>query len=355
MKQVLTFSTLLCCVFLLASPAGAQTFIRGDCNLDGDTDFYIGDMIAQVVFLFSGQGSPCADACDANDDGTVDVLDLVDTFNAATGRGSIPAPFPACGVDPTADSLGCNSSPCPNLPAPPAIDPDYQYQAVTTQGSLQEVVPVVVQYSAVPGAEFIQGFGFGLCHSSGLEVVGAVAPAAIENEGDAFLDLRIASNSVGFAALPDVFGLQVLAPGVLHDVLYMEYRILDAVDQDLTFCEEVAGFAYPIRVNLNGLGVIQPLALPATLQIAQFIRGDCNGDQGLDIADAIDLLAYLFTATASPGCLVACDANDDGQVDIADAIRVLDLRFLAGPPLPPPNVCDVDLEPEGLTCLAGPC
>jgi hypothetical protein len=54
-------------------------------------------------------GSPCIDACDANDDGKVDLADAVSILRYLfTVGGKEPAaPFPDPGADPTADRLGC--------------------------------------------------------------------------------------------------------------------------------------------------------------------------------------------------------------------------------------------------------
>ncbi len=87
-----------------------------------------------------------------------------------------------------------------------------------------------------------------------------------------------------------------------------------------------------------------------------FVRGDCNGDAGNNIADAIYLLSVLFppvTGPPVPGCDSACDGNDDGAVNIADAIAVLNSLFGAPPaPLPAPNgACGEDsANPDSLSC-----
>jgi hypothetical protein len=64
--------------------------------------------------------------------------------------------------------------------------------------------------------------------------------------------------------------------------------------------------------------------------IASFLRGDCNGDGSLDIADAICTLEWLFLGKANPGCHAATDTNADGAVDITDPIAVLGYLFLGG-------------------------
>lgn len=94
--------------------AVAGQFIRGDSNADGGFD--IADPVNTLAFLFSG-GAPltCMDAGDANDDGGIDISDAVFSLSALFSGGASPsAPHPSCGIDPTADTLTCDSfAACP--------------------------------------------------------------------------------------------------------------------------------------------------------------------------------------------------------------------------------------------------
>ncbi|MCA8960267.1 MAG: dockerin type I repeat-containing protein [Planctomycetes bacterium] len=88
----------------------------------------------------------------------------------------------------------------------------------------------------------------------------------------------------------------------------------------------------------------------------EFVRGDCNGDGAINIADAITLLNQLFGGGgATSSCQDACDANDDGNVDIGDAIAILNVLFGGGGPLPAPSLCGPDPTPDGLGCDSYPC
>lgn len=98
--------------------AGSGTaFIRGDIDNDG----LIGsnDLEELRCFFFPTRGGcagrsdglpSCPDALDVDDDGRIenDDLDLLE-LAVSTGLppGSIPPPFPLCGLDPTPDALGC--------------------------------------------------------------------------------------------------------------------------------------------------------------------------------------------------------------------------------------------------------
>lgn len=102
----------VCCTVTIGDPV--IRFVRGDCN--GDTMFNIGDPIAILDTVISGTFFPqCRDACDANDDGSLNIADSIFTLSALFTFGAPlpPAPHAACGLDPTADPLGCGFYPCP--------------------------------------------------------------------------------------------------------------------------------------------------------------------------------------------------------------------------------------------------
>lgn len=94
-----------------------QEFVRGDCNADGA--YNIADAVRLLNFLFPAMppapALDCEDACDCNDDGTNNIADAVCMLNGLFGGVTVPpaAPHPGCGLDPTADSLTCDTFPCP--------------------------------------------------------------------------------------------------------------------------------------------------------------------------------------------------------------------------------------------------
>ncbi len=91
-------------------------FCRGDANADGGFD--IADAIYTLAALFV-PGSPvltCVDAADSNDDGSFDISDAIYSLSAqfVSGAPVLSAPFGACGIDPTTDTLDCAAfAPCP--------------------------------------------------------------------------------------------------------------------------------------------------------------------------------------------------------------------------------------------------
>ncbi len=67
-----------------------------------------------------------------------------------------------------------------------------------------------------------------------------------------------------------------------------------------------------------------------------FIRGDCNLDLRVDLADAVRDLAHLFLGAGPFPCADACDATDDGASDVSDALAILDYLFRGAADLPAP-------------------
>jgi hypothetical protein len=75
----------------------------------------------------------------------------------------------------------------------------------------------------------------------------------------------------------------------------------------------------------------------------QFIRGDSNNDDSVNISDAVATLNDLFSGIPSAApCRDALDSNDDGAVNISDPINVLNVLFSGTgeirPPYPEPGV-----------------
>lgn len=66
-----------------------------------------------------------------------------------------------------------------------------------------------------------------------------------------------------------------------------------------------------------------------------FVRGDANGDGGIDIADPITMLAHTFAGEPVP-CLDALDADASASVEVTDPIVLLSHLFLGTEPPPAP-------------------
>src|SRR5262245_8694685 len=100
---------LLAAISVSPCAAGA-TFIRGDADQNGGLE--LTDAVNIISSLFLGAGAlPCLDSGDADDSGELDLTDPIQLLNFLfLGGEPPPPPYPLCGDDPTADSLGCARS-----------------------------------------------------------------------------------------------------------------------------------------------------------------------------------------------------------------------------------------------------
>ena len=114
-------------------------------------------------------------------------------------------------------------------------------------------------------------------------------------------------------------------------------------------------------VAINNLAVINYESvqeferLGATYEIIPvpaFLRGDCNTDTKVDLADAATVIATEFQGYQAL-CLDACDSNDDGIINLADSVYLLNFLFSFGNPTPDPGPYSAGEDPtadDALDC-----
>ena len=89
-----------------------RVFIRGDANQDGGIDN--SDAIALIGHFNGSQVIQCKDAGDVDDNGKIDLADIIYLLAYVFQNGTPPLPpFPYCELDYTFDSLDCAASNCP--------------------------------------------------------------------------------------------------------------------------------------------------------------------------------------------------------------------------------------------------
>ncbi|MGE4632322.1 MAG: hypothetical protein AAEJ47_04740 [Planctomycetota bacterium] len=235
--------------------------------------------------------------------------------------------------------------------------------SVTTSPGSQFDVPIVADLElATEGYAFPISFDPTLLLIEDASVVGSAAADADFLSFDVDTPAGVASVTL----LMDFGGIETIAPGADVPICYLQASIIDnapnGVSTDLVL-PVVAG-SPPVAAVIvqNGGAGYAPLRTNGTIFIegnsaSAFVRGDSNSDTMVDIADAVTVLDYLFSAGIAPGCFDASDANDDESVDVADAVQILDLLFSSGGPLPAPGAdgCGIDPTSGSLDCQQGIC
>lgn len=126
----------------------------------------------------------------------------------------------------------------------------------------------------------------------------------------------------------------------------------------IEFCDDINGAGVVIIENLVVIDNQSVQDLPTCpceiclQRVPNFMRGDCNQDEKVDITDANTVLAAAYQGF-DVDCADACDANDDGFVNLADTVYLLTYLFGFGPAIPSPTFpdCGPDLTLDEIDCL----
>ncbi len=332
--QILTF-------ILLATSLSAQMtngdFRRGDCHVDGHVD--LADVVQVVDYLFGSAGPiDCALACDANDDDIIDVQDIITITSYVALDGTMPPPVGSCEQDPTPGTLFCDVD-C-NPPVIPPLSTEHRFELLVFQPQPQSLALSVACTSPDP----LHAFSFGLCHDPS---EGSVQQLDLGFDLQAnppdFYDMVIVSDGWSVAVVMSFLNSQPFPAGIEQRVVEADYEV--DLTSPLGFtefcpCETIGDPPLEIRMVTEAGESIWPEFDCFTLVIVDplfFVRGDCNGDGGFNVADVVYLLEYLFIGSVALPCEDAGDIDDDGSLNIADPINYLAYLFSGGPPPAVPN------------------
>lgn len=118
----------------------------------------------------------------------------------------------------------------------------------------------------------------------------------------------------------------------------IEIAILDGGSTEVTDTGSGAGpRAFTVAGRLDGdESAPSACSLVVAGNAPTFIRGDVNGNGGIDLVDPLMGLTYMFSAGEAPSCIDALDADDSGATNLVDPLRILLYMFTGGvPPAPP--------------------
>ncbi|MEE2889450.1 MAG: hypothetical protein VX404_03315 [Planctomycetota bacterium] len=312
--------------------------VLGDCNFNGIPD--ADDIASGTSEDCDGDGVP--DECgyapgqdDCNADGVPDVCEV------DCNQDGIP--------DPCQPSLDCDQDGVlDSCEISQGLETDCDGDALPDSCAIAQGLVADCDGNAIPDSCDITA-GAVDCDTDGIpDSCELIAGTDSDCDGNGILDscdlaAGVASDCDGNGTL-DSCDVTAGAPDCDLDGLLDSCAIADGLVEDCNIngvpdsCDIAAGG------DQDGDGLLD------VCQNDPFIRGDCNGSGFLNIADAIILLNYLFGLSSGVTCPDACDPNDDEQTNIADAIYLLAALFTGGAsPLPPYPTCGDD--PEGVQLL----
>jgi len=294
-------------------------FIRGEYLEDGIVD------INDWVYCISAMSSDCDDASDANDDGIVDSYDCDYLLNYCTSGGPPPpAPFPACGVDPTPDMLGCASFPlCPG------------------GGEWYRVGGHWVTVAGINSEDFLIGISDPVTDNAEWGGRGRVGDGGILPHDHGEFD-HFTHNDEGNVS-HDIYDVIVdpMSPGGLWELA--DYG---APSVSPTFlCDRF--------FNVNVPPEFEPMTMPYdttrtlvteveyAIQISPWdYRGDVQpigGDGVVDLGDLLFIINYLYKGGPEPDPYSEGDADCSGIIDLGDVLTLINYLYKGGPV---PRCCD---------------
>jgi hypothetical protein len=251
------------------------------------------------------------------------------------------------------------------LPAPNIIE----IPRIRVAPSTSRVTVPVLLTSDVP----IGGFQLAIEPSPQLVWTGFSAAGTDTRRLDAELvnvDLEIAGPRTAVIAAvlwdwQEPFDGRTLPPVDRHAILLLDFDLAPGTQAgESLLLDFVSGFGPQAKGNVlagaEGSASIIPFTRDGNIIIdatgeGAFLRGDSNGDDRVDISDAIGTLLYLFVGGIEPSCADAADTNDDGELDISDAVETLQYLFAGGryPAYPFPQE-GLDGSPDTLPPCSSP-
>jgi hypothetical protein len=194
---------------------------------------------------------------------------------------------------------------------------------------------------------------------SGFEVVETIDPAKINP------DTGLAQGPGVVSAVVLSFRLPItLAPRGTATVLCMDVEAGSPqgdgpISGQIVWVDGLTGSGQPVANAATVEGATREFCECRSARIifeplppeAEFIRGDPNGDNRVNIGDAIWIVNELFRSGPATQCPDAADINGDGMEDLADVSYLIAYQFLGGPAPPGPFPgCGADPTKDTLDC-----
>jgi hypothetical protein len=246
----------------------------------------------------------------------------------------------------------------------------------TAEGRPGETVTLCYYYrDPAPGGGRIQGFSMAVsydCNLSCVEDSVSITGGAIDTANAEFFNLHCDNDAGDGDGCEMVVGM-LIDLNAAHDgrrlpvaedfslLFCVDYTISEDAEDgsclDVTFENGVDGRGQVDTENLVSIDFFEVPAQTANCQICveadlPFIRGDCNFNQSVNIADAAAMIGFMFLAEFPAPCFDSCDADDNGLHNVSDPVYLLNYLFVPGnlePPAPFPTPGE-DPTDDALDC-----
>lgn len=320
------------------------SFRRGDFDADLTTNLADADLV--LDYLFDGGTDPIdcfsfvsADAADSNDNEYITVGDYLKVRNALSGGPALPAPSATCGDDLTSTTDGFDALDTDfrlsvgDLTLLPPVGPTNRKVAFPINVDVPVPVTgitIVLEYDNTVLSPFDPMLG----------------PPPLATPGTYSIVDTGGTLIIAIWATNDGDTLALSAPGIFQNVGTLFMNLADGfVFPPLEYAPELTLGTVLYRATIvdDTFGDHHPELLTGEFE---FVRGNANSDNAVDIGDPVFILAYLFTDGPEPNCFDAADGNNDSAIDIADPVWLLNWLFGGGPIIPEPYPqCGLDVGP----------
>lgn len=127
---------------------------------------------------------------------------------------------------------------------------------------------------------------------------------------------RESSSNGSFYRIDDP-GIDYTDPGVSGDTY---------IDTTGVYGQTYSYVIIPAEGSLMG-----PRTAIYTFSVVQFLCGDVNNDEYVNLLDILDLIAYKYRDEPAPANLAAGDVNGDGTVNLLDILDLIEYKYRDGP------------------------
>lgn len=208
---------------------------------------------------------------------------------------------------------------------------DYAYVQVSMDGTTYTSIPGNITTTYNP---YGNNQGYGITGSSGGWVLGKFSLADYVGEN---ISVRLAYSTDSYT----------LEEGIYFDDIFpistftnQQTFSLTASDTSYVFSQLPAGvYHYRVRAEdaENQWGRYSPVDGITVYALPTYTCGDANGDDAINVSDAVYIINYVFVDGPIPDPIESADANCDETVNVSDAVYIINFVFVDG--FAP---CDVD-------------